>query len=100
MNGGNIIKGNNAWVVSLLKYSSAFIDCNCAELTQLDRRTRKLMTMHNVLHPKSNADRLYIPRKDGGRGLQGVEETLKIGLQNYVKEPREHFTYCFEISGY
>ena len=47
------------------------------------------MTMHNARHPKSNIDRLYIPRKEGGGGLQGVEETVKVtnlGLENYVKE--------------
>ena len=50
------------------------------------------MTMHNALHPKSNVDRRYIPRKEGGRGLQGVEETVNLtnlGLENYVKESRE-----------
>ena len=56
LNGGNIIKGINTCTVSLLRYSAAFIDWICTELTQLDRRTRKLMTMHNALHPKSNVD--------------------------------------------
>ena len=48
--------------------------------------------MHNVLHPKSNVDRLYIPSKEGGRGLQGVEEAVKVtnlGLENYEKDSRE-----------
>ena len=48
--------------------------------------------MHNTLHPKSNVDPLYIPRTKGGRGLQGVEETVNLtnlGLENYVKESRE-----------
>ena len=48
--------------------------------------------MHNVLHPKSNVDRLYIPRREGGRGLQGVEEAVKVtnlGLENYEKDSRE-----------
>ena len=50
------------------------------------------MTMYNALHPKSNFDHLYIPRKEGGRGLQGVEKTVKVtnlGLENYVKNSRE-----------
>ena len=92
LNEGNIIKKINIWAISLLRYSAAFIDWNCTELTQLDRRTRKLMRMHNALHPKSNVDRLYIPRREGGRGLQGVEETVKVknlGLENYVKESRQ-----------
>ena len=93
LNGGNIFKWISTWAVSLLRYSVAFIGWNCAELTQLDRRTRKLMTMHNTLHPKSNIDRLYIPRKEGVRGLQGAEESVNLtnlGLENYVKESREH----------
>ena len=92
LNGVDIIKGINTWEISLLRYSAAFIDRNCRELTQLDRRTRKSMTMRNALHPKSNIDRLYIPRKEGGRGLQGVEETVKVanlGLENCLKESRE-----------
>ena len=50
------------------------------------------MTMYNALHPKSYVDRLYIPRKEGGRRLQGVEKSVKLtnlGLENYVKESRE-----------
>ena len=50
------------------------------------------MTMHNALHPKSNVDRLYISRNEGGRGLHGVEEAVKLinlGLENYVKKSGE-----------
>ena len=65
LNGGNLIKGINTWAVSLLRYSAAFLDWTKFEMEQLDRQTRKLMTMHNALHPKSNIDRLYLPRKDG-----------------------------------
>ena len=36
------------------------------------------MTMHNALLSKSYADRLYIPSKEGGRGLPGVEETVNL----------------------
>ena len=50
--------------------------------------TRKLTTMHNGLHPRSNVDRLYIPPSEGGRGLLSVKDTVnltKLGLQGYVK---------------
>ena len=78
LNGGNVIKGINTWAVSLLRHSAAFIDWNCAELTQLHRRTKKPMKTHNALHPKSNVDPLNIPRKEGGRGLEGVEKTVNV----------------------
>ena len=63
LNDGNIIKGINTWAVSLLRCPAPFIDWKGAELMQLDRRTRKLITMHNPLHPKSNVDNLYKLRR-------------------------------------
>ena len=48
--------------------------------------------MDNELYPKSKVDCLYTPRKEGGRRLQGVEETVhltNLGLDNYVKESKE-----------
>ena len=48
--------------------------------------------MDNSFHPKSNVDRLYIPRKEDGRGFEGVKEIVNLtnlGLENYVKESRE-----------
>ena len=40
LNGGNIITGINTWAISLLRYSTAFLDWTGAELEQMDRRTR------------------------------------------------------------
>ena len=48
------------------------------------------MTTHNALHPKSNNDCLFIPRKESGRGLQCVKvKVTNSGLANYVKESRQ-----------
>ena len=41
-----------------------------------------------MLHPKADVERLYIPRKDGGRCLFKVETAFKIatvGLDHYLK---------------
>ena len=92
LNGGNVIKGINTWAIPVLRYSAAFLNWTKAELQEMDRRTRKLLTMHNGLHPRSNVDRLYIPRREGGRGLMSVEDTVNlatIGLKRYVKESKE-----------
>ena len=79
LNGGNIITGN-AWAIPLLRYSAAFLDRTEAELEQMDRRKRKLMTMHRALNPKSDVARIYLSRKEGGRGLTSVEETVKLAI--------------------
>ena len=100
LNAGNLIKGINTWAVSLLRYSAAFLDWTKFEMEQLDRQTRKLMKMHNALHPKSNVDRLYLLRKDGGRGLLGVEDTVniaKVSLKRYVNNSTERLISSLRI---
>ena len=80
LNGGNIITEINTWTISLLRYSASFLDWTGAELDQMDGRTRKLMTMHRALNPKSDVARIYLSRKEGGRGLISAEDTLKLAI--------------------
>ena len=92
LNGGNLITAMNTWAVSLLRYAAGFIDWTQGELEALDRRVRKLMTMHNALHPKSDIDRLYLPRRDRGRGLISAADAVTIaivGLESYVRDSTE-----------
>ena len=56
--GGNLVHGVNAWAVSLLRYSAAFVSRRKSELEAIDRKTRKLFTIYGALHPKSDIDRL------------------------------------------
>ena len=45
-----------------------------------------------ALHPKSDVDRLYIPRKEGGRGLISIEDCVELaisGLEVYVHGSEE-----------
>ena len=65
LNGENMIKGINTWALSLIRYSAAFFDWTKEEKQGVDRKTRKLITMHKGLHPKSNTSRLYIPGNEG-----------------------------------
>ena len=46
------------------------------ELKQIDQRARKLMTMHKALHPRDDVDRLYVSRKEGGRGFASIENSV------------------------
>ena len=38
-------------------------------IKKLSRRTGKFMTMHGALNSKKDADRVYVSRETGGRGL-------------------------------
>jgi hypothetical protein len=44
----------------------------------LDRKTRKLLPIHGQHYLKDDVDRLYVPRKQGGRGLIQLEEAYII----------------------
>ena len=68
LNGGNLVCVVITWAVSLLRYSAAFVSWRKSELQAIDRKTRELFTICGALHPKSDVDRLYIPRKEGIEG--------------------------------
>ena len=53
--------------MSLLRYSAAFISRRKCGLQVIDR---ELFRIYGGLHPKSDVDRLHIPRKNGGRNLK------------------------------
>ena len=78
LNGGNSITAINTWAVALLRYSAAFLKWTREELRAIDRQTRKMMTMYRTLHPRDSVDRLYLPGKEGGRGLISIEDCVDI----------------------
>ena len=88
LNGRNKIEAINSLAVQVVQYSFGITDWKISELKNIDTKTRKLLNMQKMLHPKADVDGLYIPRKDGGRGLINVETAFKtatIGLDHYLK---------------
>ena len=88
LNGRNKMEAINSLAVPVVQYSFGIIDWKISELKKSDTKTRKLLNMQKMSHPKADVERLYIPRKDGGRGLIEVETAFKtatIGLDHYLK---------------
>ena len=56
----------------------------------MDQITRKLMTMHKALHPRDDVDRLYVSRKEGGRGLASIEDTVDASIQRLEDYREKH----------
>ena len=83
LNGGNLVCGVKTRAVSLLRYSAAFVRWGKSELQAVDRKTRKLFTIYGALHPKSDVDRLYIPRKEGGAGLISIEDCVELSIRGF-----------------
>ena len=84
-----MVKAINWWLVSLLRYSVGMAKWTKIELMNLDRKTRKLLTIHEQML----AARLYLSRKKGGQGLICMEICLKPLKQNAWKMPGECRTH-------
>jgi len=67
------IQAIGSLAVPVLRYSFGIVNWHQEELQNLDRKTRKVLTIHGQHHPKADVDRLYVPRKQGGRGLMQLE---------------------------
>ena len=67
-----IIQAVNSKAVSLIRYGTGI------EVKDMDRKRRKLLTMHRSIHPQSDVDCLCCKRAEGGRGLKSVEEGIEL----------------------
>jgi len=89
----NVIKAINSWAVSLLQYIGGILNWTKSELAELDRKTSKLLTgIHGALHPRSSIGRLYLQRREGGRGLIGVEDAINTeegNINAYISQSKE-----------
>ena len=85
---GRLLKAVNIWAVSVVRYTAGVLEWTKMELEELDRKTRKILSMNGAFLMGSDIDRLYMKRDVGGRGLISVEECVQaeeLGLSEYVR---------------
>ena len=82
LNGKNKIQAINTWAVALLRYGAGIINWKVDELKEMDRTTRKTLTIYGALQPKSGIDRLYLKQNHGGRGLISIEMCVRLEENN------------------
>ncbi len=68
---------HNSWCVGALRYFGATVDWGESGASKLDTATRRILKACKAHHKGSAVERLYIPRKEGGRGLQSVEHVVE-----------------------
>ncbi|XP_044762004.1 uncharacterized protein LOC123319205 [Coccinella septempunctata] len=71
----NKINAINIWAIPTFTYTAGILNWSKTDLENLDRRIRTTLTQQGMLHPNSAIERLYLPRKEGGRGLSSLEHT-------------------------
>jgi hypothetical protein len=85
LNARNKITATGALAVPVLRYSFGIINWRIEEIKHIARKTRKMLTMYKMHHPKADIDRLYVKRKEGGRGLVQAEAAYKAEIINIAQ---------------
>ena len=78
----NKITAIGALALLVLRYSFGIINWRTEEIKKIDRKTRKMLKMYKMHHPKADIDRLYVKRKEGERGLVKIEAAYKAEIMN------------------
>ena len=68
----NKIQSIRSLAVPVLRYAFGIVNW-CPEFQKLDRKTRKLLTVHGQHHSKADVDRWCVPRKQEEKGLMQSE---------------------------
>ena len=89
----NKIMAINQFALPVLTYGFGIVEWPQNELTALDVKTRKLLTINKLINRNQCMDRIYIPRREGGLGLCGVDDRYRsqiIGLADYLLGTKDH----------
>uniref|UniRef100_H2ZVK0 Reverse transcriptase domain-containing protein n=1 Tax=Latimeria chalumnae TaxID=7897 RepID=H2ZVK0_LATCH len=87
LSGSNLLQAINTYTIPVMSYIAGIVDWTLDEMKQLDRMTRRQLTIHGALH-KTDVDRLYVPRRKGGRGLKSIDDLVFkewCALSEYLK---------------
>jgi hypothetical protein len=85
LNARNKITAIRALAVPVLRFSFGTIDWRMEEIKQIVRKTRNMLRVYKIHHPKADRERLYVKRKEGGRGPVKVEAAYKAEIINIAE---------------
>ena len=73
----------NSYAIPALSYGFPVLDWTITELEIIDRETRKMLQQYHAMHSQSDVTRLYLPRKNGRRGLINITNHCKNAIINF-----------------
>ena len=85
----NKITAHNTFAISVLALTIGILNWTKREIQHLDVGTRKIITYTGSLHKTSDTSLIYVPRKQGGRGLTSVEDMFisrVIALEKHIQQ--------------
>lgn len=87
LNSGNKIKAINTYAIPVFTFSFGIINWSKTDIDEIERKLRTTLTKYKSHHPKSATERIFIKRKNGGRGVLSINQLLL----NQVQSLREYF---------
>ena len=97
----NKIKSINSLSIPVLTYGFGIIQWLKSEIEKIDRKTRKILTINGMHHPCADAQRLYVQRKNGGRGLLevwSVYQQAVLGLSEYIESENSRLIQIVKLN--
>ena len=85
LNGRNTITAINEYALSLINYYIGAVPMEHSDYEKIDNDVRKLLVKYKIHLQPANTERLYLPRKELGRGLGNVvHKSEKMELQLFA----------------
>ena len=100
LNSRNKTIAHNTFALPILVPTAGILEWTLQEIEEVDKKTRKLLCMSGNFHRNSDVDRLYVKRKDGGRGLKSFEDSFInriIGLARHLERDRTKKTTYYKM---
>ena len=91
---------HNMYAIPVITPTFGLLDWTIKELNEMDIKTRKLLCLTGNFHINGDIDRLYIPRKDGGKGLKSIMtvfETRIISLAQHLGQSKNRNSYLNKV---
>ena len=77
-----MIPAIDTFAIPAISYGCQVLDWSITQLEQIDRETRKVLKRNKFLNNHSDNHRIYLPRKQGGRGLLSITDQYKKAMIN------------------
>ena len=87
LNAANRFEAINTLAAPVVTYSFNIINWKMSKIKRLDTKTRKLLTIHRMHHPKADVNRIYLPKRNWRKrpDLRTAYESTTIGLETYLR---------------
>lgn len=89
LNSRNLFSAINEYALSLINYFVGVIPMEYEEMERIDIDIRKILVRYKFHFKPANKERLYLPRKELGRGLGNIvhrSEIIEYNIHNYLSK--------------